>query len=161
LAYFKIEEDKKGRLKARIQVSGKDAQTGKTKVFVKRVYNNDGLTPAKFKKQVEKFAMEFSEELARSFQENQNVNSNMRNKVLTVRELADEWIEHIRNNLSISYYLRAKEVLRKFDNYLQVRGLADKEISEITVRDVELFFETVFRTNRRKRTCRSTETRFA
>lgn len=141
MAYFKIEEDKKGRLKARIQVSGKDAQTGKTKVFVKRVYNDDGLTPAKFKKQVEKFAMEFSEELARAFQENQNVNSNTRNKILTVRELADEWIEHIRNNLSISYYLRAKEVVQKFDNYLQVRGLADKEISEITVRDVELFLK--------------------
>ena len=31
--------------------------------------------------------------------------------------------------------------MRKFDNYLQVRGLADKEISEITVRDVELFLK--------------------
>ena len=36
--------DKKGRLKARIQVSGKDVATGKLKVFVKKVYNDDGLT---------------------------------------------------------------------------------------------------------------------
>ena len=141
MAYYKIEEDNKGRLKARMQVSGKDVATGKLKVFVKKVYNDDGLTLAKFKKQVEKYAMEFSEEVARAYEAGQNVGKSARNKVLTVNELASEWLEHIRNNLSINYYLRAKEVVRKFDNYLQVRGLADKEISEITVRDVELFLK--------------------
>ena len=142
MAYFKIEEDKKGRLKARIQVSGKDAQTGKTKVFVKRVYNDDGLTPAKFKKYVEKISIEFSEEVAQAFEEGQSIkSSNVRNKVLTVRELSNEWLEHIKNNLSINYYLRAKEVVRKFDDYLIIRGLADKELSEIIVRDVELFLK--------------------
>ena len=141
MAYHKIEEDKKGRLKARIQVSGKDIATGKLKVFVKKVYNDDGLTLAKFKKQVEKYAMEFSEEVARAYEAGQSVGKSARNKVLTVNELASEWLEHIRNNLSINYYLRAKEVVRKFNNYLQVRGLADKEISEITVRDVELFLK--------------------
>ena len=139
MAYYKIKEDKKGRLKARIQVSGKDIATGKLKVYVKQVYNDDGLTPAKFKKQVEKFAMEFSEEVARAYEERQTLGNNTRDQVLTVNELANEWLEHIRNNLSINYYLRAKEVVQKFDDYLQVRGLADKEISEITVRDVELF----------------------
>ena len=61
--------------------------------------------------------------------------------MLTVRELSNEWLEHIKNNLSINYYLRAKEVVRKFDDYLLIRGLADKELSEITVRDVELFLK--------------------
>lgn len=141
MAYYKIEEDKKGRLKAHIQVSGKDVATGKLKVFVKKIYNDDGLTLAKFKKQVEKYAMEFSEEVVRAYEAGQNVGKSARNKVLTVNELATEWLEHIRNNLSINYYLRAKEVVRKFNNYLQVRGLVDKEISEITVRDVELFLK--------------------
>ena len=93
-------------------------------------YNDDGLTLAKFKKQVEKYAMEFSEEVVRAYEAGQNVGKSARNKVLTVNELAGEWLEHIRNNLSINYYLRAKEVVRKFNNYLQVRGLVDKEISD-------------------------------
>ena len=37
MACFKIEEDRKGNLKARIQVSGKDAK-GNPKLYVKRVY---------------------------------------------------------------------------------------------------------------------------
>lgn len=52
MAYFKITPNKKGELQAKIQVSGKDLSTGKNKLFVKRVYNNDGLTEAKSRKQV-------------------------------------------------------------------------------------------------------------
>ena len=44
MAYFKITPNKKGELQAKIQVSGKDLSTGKNKLFVKRVYNTDGLT---------------------------------------------------------------------------------------------------------------------
>ncbi len=54
MAYFKITSNKKGELQAKIQVSGKNVATGDNKIFVKRVYNTDGLTEAKFKKQVEK-----------------------------------------------------------------------------------------------------------
>ena len=141
MAYYKIEEDKKGRLKARIQVSGKDIATGKSKIFVKRVYNDDGLTPAKFKKQVERLAEEFSDELERAYMMGQTVENVNPNKVLTVSELAEEWMEHIKNDLSISYYLRAKQAIGKFNTYLQVRGLSNKPISAITVRDVELFLK--------------------
>ncbi len=49
MAYFKITPNKKGELQAKIQVSGKDLSSGKNKLFVKRVYNTDGLTEAKFK----------------------------------------------------------------------------------------------------------------
>ena len=54
MAYFKITQNKKGELQAKIQVSGKDLSTGKSKVFTKRVYNTDELTEAKFRKQVER-----------------------------------------------------------------------------------------------------------
>ena len=141
MAYYRIEEDKKGRLKARIQVSGKDISTGKSKVFVKRVYNDDGLTLAKFKKQVERLADEFAGELEEAYNKGlsgENINPN---RVLTVNELADEWIEHIKNDLSISYYKRAKDLVNKFDAYLCARGLEHKAISEITVRDIELFLK--------------------
>ena len=40
----KSQQNKKGELQAKIQVSGKDLSTGKSKVFTKRVYNTDELT---------------------------------------------------------------------------------------------------------------------
>ena len=52
MAYFKITQNKKGELQAKIQVSGKDVFTEKSKVFTKRIYNTDELTEAKFRKQV-------------------------------------------------------------------------------------------------------------
>ena len=63
MAYFKISQNKKGQLQAKIQVSGKDLSTGKSKVFTKRVYNTDKLTEAKFRRQVDKIAFAFEEEL--------------------------------------------------------------------------------------------------
>ena len=33
MAYFKLEKNKKGELRAKIQVSGKDTATGKNKIF--------------------------------------------------------------------------------------------------------------------------------
>ncbi|MCX4363875.1 MAG: hypothetical protein OSJ74_10940 [Clostridia bacterium] len=59
MAYFKITPNKKGELQAKIQVSGKDLSTGKNKLFVKRVYNNDGLTEAKFINHVDKVSIYF------------------------------------------------------------------------------------------------------
>ena len=67
MAYFKIETDRKGKLKARIQISGKDYETGKAKIFTKKVYNNDNLTEAKFRKYVDKIAIAFEEEVARAY----------------------------------------------------------------------------------------------
>ena len=67
MAYFKIETDRKGNLKARIQVSGKDAK-GNPKIYPKRVYNEDNLTPAKFKKYVEKVAAEFEDSIIAQIQ---------------------------------------------------------------------------------------------
>lgn len=69
MAYFKITQNKKGELQAKIQVSGKDLSTGKSKVFTRRVYNTGGLTEAKFRKQVEKAAIAFEEEVSRAYQD--------------------------------------------------------------------------------------------
>lgn len=69
MAYFKITQNKKGLLQAKIQVSGKDIKTGKNKLYTKRVYNDDGLSDAKFRKYVEKCSIEFEEEVARAYRE--------------------------------------------------------------------------------------------
>ena len=66
MAYFKITQNKKGEFQAKIQVSGKDVFTEKSKVFTKRIYNTDGLTEAKFRKQVEKTAIAFEERRLRA-----------------------------------------------------------------------------------------------
>ena len=140
MAYFKIVSNKKGELQAKIQVSGKDLSTGKNKLFVKRVYNTDGLTEAKFRKQVEKLSIGFEEEVAKVYQEE---TTQLRSKVLTFSELMEEWTENIRINLSINYYQRAKEVGKKFNQFLKQHGLASKPISVITVRDVQMFLSTL------------------
>ena len=96
MAYFKITSNKKGELQAKIQVSGKNVATGDNKIFVKRVYNTDGLTEAKFKKQVEKISIEFEEDVLRAYKEETTV---LRTKVLTFSELMREWQENIKVNL--------------------------------------------------------------
>ena len=136
MAYFKITSNKKGELQAKIQVSGKNVATGDNKIFVKRVYNTDGLTEAKFKKQVEKISIEFEEDVLRAYKEETTV---LRTKVLTFSELMREWQENIKANLSISYYLRTQEVGKKFNAFLVKQHLDDKPISAITVRDVQMF----------------------
>jgi len=55
MPYIKITTNKKGKFVARIQVLTKDIETGKNKLAVKRIHNNENLTEAKFKKYVEKF----------------------------------------------------------------------------------------------------------
>ncbi len=139
MAYFKITPNKKGELQAKIQVSGKDLSTGKNKLFVKRVYNTDGLTEAKFRKQVEKLSIEFEEDVIKAYQEETTV---LRSKVLTFSGLMKEWQANIKANLSISYYLRAQEVGRKFNAFLVEQHLDDKPISVITVRDVQMFLNS-------------------
>ena len=136
MAYFKLEKNKKGELRAKIQVSGKDPATGKNKLFTKRVVNTGNLSEAKFRKQVEKTALAFEEEVSRAYREGK---TQLRSKVLTFSELMQEWTATIKANLSISYYLRAQKVGKKFNAFLAERQLEDKPISAITVRDVQIF----------------------
>ncbi len=66
----------------------------------------------------------------------------LRSKVLTFSELMKEWQANIKANLSISYYLRAQEVGRKFNAFLVEQHLDDKPISVITARDVQMFLNS-------------------
>lgn len=139
MAYYKITTNKKGELVAKMQVYGKDLSTGERKLYVKRVYNENGLTEAKFKKFLDKEAIAFEEEVARAYREH---DVSVKARVLTFHELMAEWKENIRINLSISYYERACEVEKKFNEYLKEVRLYDKPISEITVRDIQLFLNS-------------------
>ena len=47
---------------------------------------------------------------------------------------------HVKADFSLSYYGRAETALTKFVAYLKENNLYDKPISEITVRDVQVFF---------------------
>ena len=49
MASIQYKKTKKGVLVARIQVSGKDPQTGDFKVYPKNIQNDEGLTEAKTK----------------------------------------------------------------------------------------------------------------
>ncbi len=135
MAYIKFETDKKGVLQAKIQVSSKSFNTGKKKTFTKRIYNKENLSEAKFKRFVEKQSLEFEEQVADAYEE-QETN---RIRVLTFPELADEWKKSVKLNLSHNYYLRIEEVEGKFNKFLKERNLYDKPISDIKVRDVQLF----------------------
>ena len=110
MAYYKITTNKKGELVAKMQVYGKDLSTGEKKLYVKRVYNENGLTEAKFKKFLDKEAIAFEEEVARAYREH---DVSVKARVLTFHELMAEWKETIKANLSISYYSKAQETEKK------------------------------------------------
>ena len=136
MAHWHIETKKNGMIVGKIQVSGKDFQTGRHRLFCKRVYNDKHLTLAKFRKVVERAAIDYEEEVQRSasfFQQN-------RKRVLSFAEIAEEWLDYLKENLSHNYYVRAKETAGLFNDYLMKIGLVKKPISEITVRDAQLFF---------------------
>lgn len=139
MAYFKITQNTKG-LQAKIQVSSKDIKTGKNKLFTKRVYNDDGLSDAKFRKYVEKCSIEFEEEVARAYREG---TAAVTARVLTFTELMKEWKQHITAELSVNYYNIAVDVEKKFTAYLIENKLADKPITAITIRDIQVFLNTM------------------
>jgi len=136
MAYFKISSLKNGTLKAKIQALGKDTATGKQKLFVKSIVNTDGLTEAKFRKFVEREAIAFEESLKKAFDDQV---TKVRTRILTFPELMAEWKSTIKATLSLSYYEKAVDVEQKFNAFLLKRGLFDAPISEITVRDIQMF----------------------
>lgn len=138
MAYYKITQNKKGELQAKIQVSGKDLSTGKSKVFTKRIYNTDELTEAKFRKQVERTALAFEEEVAQAYKDG---NEQLHSKVLTFPELMREWKATVKANLSLNYYERAEDTEELFNAFLAERHLDNRPISDITVRDVQQFLD--------------------
>ena len=140
MAYIDIKENKKGRLVAKIQISGKDPATDKNKIYSKRIYNEDDLTPAKFRRYVEKAAIEFEDEVEKQYESGVK---QICTRVLTFDELATEWIANVEKNLSRCYYSRAVEAVSKFNAYLKKRHLFKSPISDITVRDVQLFVNSM------------------
>ena len=135
MAYFKIEKNRNG-LVAKLQVYSKDVKTGKRKLITKRIYNDKDLTETKFKKYIEKYAYDFEEDVHEAFLDSTD---KIKSKVLTFPQLANEFIENIKNNLSISYYLRAKDVVKKFNQYLEENNLLKEPINSIKVRDIQLY----------------------
>lgn len=139
MAHYDIKRNRKGELQARIQVSGKDVTTGKSKIFPKTVYNEQNLTESKFRKYVERAAIEFEDEVKTAYLEQTTALSN---KVLTFAELMKEWKANVLANQSISYYIAAQTVEKRFNAYLKERHLDKKPISAITVRDVQMFLNS-------------------
>ena len=137
MAHIDIKKDRKGMLQAKIQAYGKDPVTCNPKLYTRRIYNEEGLTEAKFKKYVDKIAIEFEEEIKNEFNEGFTTR---RNKVLSFPELMKEWQKTVLNTQSINYYKRICDVDKRFTAYLTEIKLANRPISEITVRDVQLFF---------------------
>lgn len=138
MAYYKITETKKHGLTAKIQAYGKDVVTGETKLYVKRIYNTEKLTEAKFRKYVERAASDFELQLQEA--EEQAVETRVR--ILTFAELAEEWLNTVKATLSVHYYERSADCIKRFNDFLQDRGLFDKPISFINVRDVQQFLNT-------------------
>lgn len=139
MAYFQITKNSKGMLVAKVQISGKDPDTGKHKLFVKRFYNTDNLSEAKFRKQVSLLAAEMERDISVSYQ---NYETHIHTKVLSFPELMNEWKATIKANYSVNYYEHVCEIEKKFTAFLRERNLSDKPISEIKVRDIQLFLNS-------------------
>ncbi|MBR2467186.1 MAG: site-specific integrase [Clostridia bacterium] len=136
MAYFKIEKNKRGELVAKIQASGKNPKTGENSVFSKRVYNTDNLSEAKFRRLVERTAREFEDEIRDAYEKG---NVQVRTRVPTFPELMSEWKDGVKKTLSYSYYLRADDTEKKFNAFLKEQRLYKSPVSEIKVRDIQLF----------------------
>ena len=139
MAYYQITKNAKGLLVAKIQVSGKDPDTGKAKLYVKRVYNTDNLTEFKFRKKVDLLSAEMERDVQLAYL---NAETQIHTRILTFTELIAEWKKTIRATRSVNYYTRICEVERRFSQFLKERMLLDKPISEIKVRDVQLFLNS-------------------
>lgn len=83
--------------------------------------------------------MDFEDDVINAYKDN---TYKLKNKILTFEDLSKEFLENIRNNLSISYYSRAKDVISKFNTYLEDNNLSKEPISEIKVRDAQMFFNS-------------------
>lgn len=136
MAYFKIEKNKRGELVAKIQASGKNPQTGENSVFSKRVYNEDGLSDAKFRRFVERAAREFEDEVRDAYEKDYQ---EVRTRIPTFPELISEWKENVKKTLSYSYYLRVDDTEQKFNAFLKEKRLYKLPVSEIKVREIQLF----------------------
>ncbi|HCH74777.1 MAG TPA: hypothetical protein DEV87_06325 [Clostridiales bacterium] len=139
MAYIQYRKTKKGILVARIQVSGKDPETGDFKVYPKNIQNDEGLTEAKFKKKIVLMAAEFEQQIADAYR---NKVEHIHTAILTFSQLAEEWINGINNHQSHNYYLRATDICKLFNDYLKTVGLDKRPISDIKVRDVQLFINS-------------------
>ena len=135
MAYYKITVGKRGRLKAKIQAYGKDI-SGERRLYTKTVYNEDDLTESKFKKFIERMSSDFEDEIEEAYKSGVR---NLTTGILTFPQLMSEWISTIRANLSESYYLRARDVEKRFNEYLTEKNLFNRPLNEIHVRDIQLF----------------------
>lgn len=136
MAHIDVTKNKNGRLQAKIMFYGKDAVTQKTKLLSRRIYNDDNLTEAKFRRYAEKVAIQLEEQYKQEYVEG---TSAIRNNVVTFSELCDEWKANVLQTLSRNYYSRICEVQKRFNAYLEEVQLAHRPISDIKVRDVQLF----------------------
>lgn len=161
--------DKNGLLSAKIQAYCKDAFNPEKKVyFYKHIYNDKNLPEEKFKKKMELYAVQFQMEQKINYQK--EVEPKLKEKaeqlekieelksiingielpekfvssdtVLTFEELSNEWIEHVLKNFSVGYYARGLRTLALFKEYLEKRQLTEKPISEIKVRDIQMFLNS-------------------
>ncbi|MDD4816184.1 MAG: site-specific integrase [Clostridia bacterium] len=139
MAYYKITQNRKGGLVGRIHISTKDTDTGKNKIIAKRFYNEDNLTPPKFEKYIEKLSIQLEEEAISAYKKKFEP---CRNRVLTFEQLSEEFVENLRKNLSISYYSKAKKSIKLFADYLEKIHMDKEPISEIKVRDVQMFLNS-------------------
>lgn len=141
MAYSKITTNKRGVLQAKIQAYGLDPATGKSKLYVKTIHNVDGLSEAKFKKYVTKAEIEFEESIKLTGKTSA-LDGVVSDGVLTFTQLVKEWKATVLQNLSKSYYSRICDTEGKFTEFLVEHHLADKPISAITVRHVQLFLNS-------------------
>lgn len=139
MAHYKIETNRRGQLVARIHVSTKDVNTGKSKIITKRVYNEKNYTEARFEKYIDKLSLEFEYEIQEDYEEKRK---EYRSRVLTFNEIGQEFVANIKKNLSINYYERAKMVVKQFNEYLEKVHLDKSPINEIKVRDVQVFLNS-------------------
>ena len=139
MAHIKYNTNKHGVLVARVQVYGKNPATGKPKLYPKIFRNDDGLTEAKFKKKIQKLALELETKIANDYKDQMNF---IHAGILTFNQLAQEWISTIKTHQSHNYYLRAISTCNLFNDYLKKVGLDKQPISEIRVRDIQLFLNS-------------------
>lgn len=139
MAHINITTNKKGQLVARIHASTRNTPTGERKTFTKRIYNTEGLPPTKFRKYVERAAIEFEAQIEEACLAEMEPPPD---RVPTFAEVMTEWLEGIRNNLSYSYYDHGVRTFNLFMKFLEENRLHKVPISEIKVRDVQKFLNS-------------------
>ena len=131
MACIKKNKLKNGIVSYRIQVKAKNERTGKFQTKVMTWRKPPDLNEKSVQRELNKIAIEFEEKFRKQFNGMLAIDES-----ITFIEYAQKWLEQIKTTRSISYYIKGRDALKKFETYF-----GDVKLNAITPVMVQGFID--------------------